>query len=64
MKRTDQYAGLRVRIKELFHENRDCYGYRRIYLALKKDGIIISEKVVRRIMHEESLEVFAPKRKK
>lgn len=64
MKRVDKYADLRLRIRGIFHENRNCYGYRRIYLSLKKEGTTVSEKIVRRIMREESLEVFSVKHKK
>lgn len=40
---------------ELFHDNRNAFGYRRIHTLLRKSGIIVSEKVVRRIMKQESL---------
>ncbi len=61
MKQQDKYNSLRIRIIELFQNNRCCYGYRRIYALLKKEEIIVSEKIVRRIMKEESL---LPKRKR
>lgn len=51
----DKYDELRARIKLLFEENKKRYGYRRIYGLLKNEGIIVSEKVVRRIMNEEGL---------
>ena len=41
----------------IFQKNRNCYGYRRIYEELKKIGITVSEKIVRRIMKEENLTV-------
>ncbi len=31
------------------------YGYRRIYAAIKRKNIVISEKVIRRVMKEENL---------
>ena len=40
------------------------YGYRRIYMVLKNNDNIVSEKVIRRIMHEENLVVNSIKRKK
>ena len=55
IKREDKYKAIRERIIKLFHENRDCYGYRRIHGQLKKEGIVISEKIIRRIMKEEGL---------
>lgn len=53
----DKYFSLRIRIKELFTENKNRYGYRRIHALLKREGTIVSEKIVRRIMYEENLEV-------
>ncbi len=50
MKQSDKYAEIRIRIKIIFQENRNCYGYRRIHGELKKIGITVSEKIVRRIM--------------
>ena len=56
-KRIDKYASLKEKIRKIFFENRQCYGYRRIYGILRRDGIILSEKVIRRIMSEEGLRV-------
>ena len=53
---------LRQRIIELFHENRDVYGYRRIHTLLSGDGTVLSEKVIRRIMKAEGL--FIKQRRK
>ena len=64
LRTNDKYADIRRRIKEIFEENKGRYGYRRIYGVLRKEGIVISEKVVRRIMREEGLFVRVRKRKK
>ena len=53
----DKYTLLRVRVIELFTENKGRYGYRRIHALLKRENIIVSEKVIRRIMKEEQLVV-------
>lgn len=53
----DKYYSLRIHIKELFAENKCRYGYRRIHALLKREGMTISEKIVRRIMKEENLVV-------
>ena len=53
----DKYTKVRCRIIELFLENKNRYGYRRIHALLKRENIIISEKIVRRIMKEEGLSV-------
>ena len=52
----DKYSCLRSLIKSIFLDNYECYGYRRIkaYLLIEHN-ITISEKVIRRIMKEESL---------
>ena len=57
IKRSDKYRDLRIHIKRIFEENRNCYGYRRIHGKLKKIGITVSEKIVRSIMKEEHLNV-------
>ena len=64
MKQSDKYAEIRIRIKIIFQENRKCYGYRRIHGELKKIGITVSEKIVRRIMKEEHLTVPTKRMKK
>ncbi len=51
----DKYFKLRKKIIQLFHDNRDIFGYRKIQMLLRKEGTIVSEKIVRRIMKEESL---------
>ena len=64
MKQSDKYAEIRIRIKIIFQENRNCYGYRRIHGELKNIGITVSEKIVRRIMKEEHLTVPTKRMKK
>lgn len=63
-KKQDKYLDIRKRISEMFNENKECYGYRRIYGLLKREGIAISEKIIRRIMQEENLIVKIKKAKK
>ena len=53
----DKYALLCVRIIELLTENKGRYGYRRVHALLKRENIIVSEKVIRRIINEEQLMV-------
>lgn len=50
-----KYEVLSDRIHDIFESNYCCYGYRRIHAELKKEGIIVSEKVVRRIMATNQL---------
>ena len=63
-KREDKYKGLRNFINQAFLENRQCYGYRRIHMLLRQQDIVVSEKVVRRIMKEEGLAIKVPRKKK
>lgn len=64
MKAGDKYAEIRETIKDKFKKNRSVYGYRRIWLALRKDGKILSEKLVRRFMKEDHLVPYRKKAKK
>ena len=60
----DKYEKERKIIKEIFIDNYECYGYRRIKETLKQqEGIILSEKVIIRIMKQENLKVYVPKSK-
>ena len=60
----DKYEYLRHEVVRIFLENKARYGYRRIHAELKKTGIKVSEKVVRRVMKEEGLEVKIRKTRK
>ena len=60
----DKYAELRKEIKEIFENNFNAYGYRRIWKALRNNGKIVSEKVVQRIMKEDQLVPYFKRRKK
>lgn len=63
MTKPDKYVNLRAKIKSIFYSNYKCYGYRRVHKVLARDGIVISEKIVRRLMKEEQLIVYVPKKK-
>ena len=64
MAKPDKYADLRIRICEIFHEGRGCYGYRRIHSVLRVEGVTVSEKVACRIMAEEDLHARRPKKRR
>lgn len=64
LSKTDKYAKLRNRIRKIFTENKERYGYRRIYGILTKKYCTVSEKVVRRIMKQENLVVRVRKKQK
>jgi putative transposase len=63
LNKRDKHAALRTHIIMLFHENYDCYGYRRIHALLQLEGVQVSEKIIRRMMQEENL-VAVEKRKR
>ena len=60
----DKYETLRQKIQECFYAVKECYGYRRIHHTLKRDGIHVSEKVIRRLMREEGLRAHGIRRRK
>ena len=60
----DKYLALRTKVREIFNENRCCYGYRRVHAVLKYEGITYSEKVIRRIMSEEQLIIHGKKKRR
>jgi len=61
----DKYKIEKDLIIQLFHDNYDCYGYRRIKASLfQEHGINISEKVIRKLMKELKLFVYIPRKAK
>ena len=64
MQKPDKHQEIRAKIVRVFNESYSRYGYRRIHAALKASGKTVSEKVVRRIMKEESLAVPYNKKKR
>jgi len=57
LRKPDKYTELRTQIKEIFIKEHSCYGYRRIHATIQKDGTIVSEKVIRRIIKDEGLKI-------
>ena len=64
LRRPDKYAALRGRVRELFEEGGRNWGYRTIWARLRREGRRVSEKVVRRLMREEGLEVVYNRRRR
>lgn len=61
----DKYSNIRKLIKGIFLDNYECYGYRRIKHELFNSyDIVVSEKVVMRLMKDENLTVYSPKSKR
>jgi putative transposase len=64
VKVADKYLAVRQTITDIFELNHRCYGYRRLHASLIRQRVTISEKVVRRLMKQESLVVAKPKRRR
>ncbi len=56
-------ADLRTRLRELAGEKRR-YGYRRLHVLLRREGVLVNHKCVERIYREEGLSVRRRKRKR
>ena len=55
---------IKAKVIELIEENKQRYGYRRINALLRKENIIVSEKIVLKIMKDNSLTVQVRRRRK
>ncbi len=64
VKVADKYLVVRQTITDVFEQNHRCYGYRRLQASLARQCVTISEKVVQRLMKQESLVVAKPKRRR
>ena len=60
----DNYLPVRQAMKDAFERNHCCYGYRRLKASMERRSVTISEKVVRRLMKQESLVVPRPRRRR
>lgn len=61
--RPDKHEHIRDILHAIDAQSDNTYGYRRMWWKLRHRGIIISEKVVRRLMREEGIVPRFPKRK-
>lgn len=57
VKRPDKYAYLRPVVVKICEDSRFTYGAYRVWLQLQRNGIIISEKVIRRLMKRWGIQV-------
>lgn len=58
----DKYAGLREEVRGVFESSNRTFGYRRVWATLRRGGVKVSEKVVRRIMRDGGMRVVRPGR--
>ena len=61
---SDKYAAVRGVMADIFESNYRCYGSRRMHATLARQSVTISEKVVRRLMKQESLVPVVRKRRR
>ncbi len=55
MAKKSPYESEAQRVKELFHHHKGRYGYRRITLALRREGCQLNHKTVLKLMRQQSL---------
>lgn len=60
----DRHAQLRIDIRRIFDGAGGTRGYRYVHNELREGGVVVSEKVVRRLMAEEGCKVAYLKRKR
>lgn len=60
----DRHARLRIDIRRIFDGAGGTRGYRYVHNELREGGVVVSEKVVRRLMAEEGCKVAYLKRKR
>ena len=60
----DKYVDVRRAMTDIFESNYRCYGYRRMRASLTDQSLTVSEKVVRRLMKQESLIPVGRKRRR
>jgi transposase InsO family protein len=52
LEKPDKYESIKEKIKEIYHNSKGRYGYRRIMLSLRNMNIVINHKTVHRLMKE------------
>jgi len=62
LKADDGYNDIKNRIKTIYNESKERYGYRRVCLALRGDGCCINHKTVQKLMTQIGLKAKRKKR--
>lgn len=55
LKQPDKHSALRNRVVSIYNEHKGRYGYRRITLQLRNEGIVVNHKTVERIMQQSGI---------
>jgi transposase InsO family protein len=63
LNQADKYTNVKEEIKEIYHEHKGRYGYRRIAKELKKKGIHHDPKTILRLMNEMGLKCLVRMKK-
>ncbi|MBU8917670.1 IS3 family transposase [Bacillus sp. FJAT-29953] len=63
MNRPDKYSEVKELIQQIFDENQGRYGYRRITMELRNQGVRLNHKTVRRLMNEMGLKCLVRMKK-
>ena len=63
LERPGRYEAEKKRICEIFHESKGRYGYRRVTMQLRNEGIAINHKTVERLMKELGLRCLIRKKR-
>ena len=62
-KQPDKYKEIKEKIFNIFHENQGRYGYRRITMELRNNGLCINHKTVQKLMKELNLKCMVRMKK-
>ena len=62
-KQPDKYKVIKEKIFNIFHENQGRYGYRRITMELRNNGLCINHKTVQKLMKELNLKCMVRMKK-
>lgn len=63
LQRPDKHAALKELVKQVYHEQKGLYGYRRIALVIRNSGTLVNKKVVERLMADQDLKsIVRPKK--
>lgn len=55
LQKKDKYASIKALIKQIYHRHKGRFGYRRITMLIRQQGIVINHKTVLRLMKTLSL---------
>lgn len=51
----DKYSSLREQVKTIYHRHKGRYGYRRITMELRNQGVVVNHKTVEKLMQQSGI---------